>query len=143
MGKPLLIGMTALAIAAVLVGVFMVGGPFKARQANLDEQRLEDLNLISSALRCSNWRILDPELPEEMTLESLRAYCGGVLVHDETLKDPETGDAYIYTRSSPTEYAVCATFYDADLASRDYRRYNSGRLSSFNPETGCITGKLD
>ena len=143
MGKPLLIGMTILAIAAVVVGLFVAGGPFKARQENFDEQRLEDLNLISRVLQCSNWRIADPELPQEMTLETLRAYCGGVLIHDENLKDPETGTIYTYTRTSPTEYAVCAEFYDADLASRNYGRYNNGRLSSFNPETGCVTGRLN
>jgi hypothetical protein len=136
------VGVSATIVAAVILAIFTIGGPNAARQDMFDQRRYENLRQIATALHCENWRILQPELPLKLDLESIRAYCGGIEIQADVLVDNETNVPYTYTRISETMYSVCAVFHDPEKAMRlsylGYPRWNA----SFNPDTGCITGRV-
>ena len=136
------IGIAVVVVAAIIIGIFTVGGPNTARQDMFDMRRYENLRQIATALHCTNWRILQPELPDKLDLESIRAYCGGVQMQADVLVDNETNIPYTYTRISETEYSVCATFYDAHKTMRLSYQWDPRWDASFNPDTGCFTGRV-
>lgn len=136
------VGVTAAIVVAIIVGILTVGGPSSARQDVFDQRRYDNLRQIAAALHCENWRIMQPELPPELNLQSIRSYCGGIEIQASVLVDNETDAPYTYTRISDTEYSVCAVFYDADKAMRmSYQGFPRSN-ASFNPDTGCITGRI-
>lgn len=142
--KVFMAGVSIAVLVAIIVGLFTVGGPDQARRDMFDQRRYEDLGEIAYALSCPNWRVRKPELPDELTLESLRSYCGGVQIAADVLLDNETGAPYVYDRKNGSEFSVCADFYDAEKTMRlGYRRYPDGVQTSFNPETGCVTGRVN
>ena len=129
--------------AAILVGIFVAGSPMQAQREAFDRARLDDLGFIATALQCANPRIREPVLPDALTLESLRGYCGGVAVSGPELVDNETGEPHVYTRVSETEFRICAEFDDAERAMRlNYSMYQPGGMFSFDPGTGCVTGRI-
>jgi len=136
------LGVSAAVSVAILLGIFTIGGPNAARRDMFDLRRYENLTQIAAALHCANWRILQPQLPEKLDLESIRAYCGGIEIQADVLVDNETNVPYDYTRLNETAFSVCAVFYDAEKAMRlnyqGYPRWNA----TFNPDTGCITGRI-
>jgi len=71
------------ALVVLVVGIFTIGGPNQGRRESFDLRRYDDLRKISDALHCQNWRILQPTLPDELNLETIRAYCGGVEIQAE------------------------------------------------------------
>ena len=141
-GKAFHIGVTAVIAAAIVVGIFTAGGPIQARQEMFDQRRYADLREISTALYCPNWRIISPVLPETLDLSSIRAYCGGVEIEGHVLVDDETGVPYTYTRTDGNGYSVCALFYDAEKAMRRSYLGDHDPGASFNPDTGCMTGRV-
>lgn len=140
--KVFYIGMAAVVLTAIIIGFFTVGGPNTARQDMFDMRRYENLRQIATALHCKNWRILQPELPDKLDLESIRAYCGGVQMQVDVLVDNETNIPYAYTRISETEYSVCASFYNAHRTMRLSYQGDPRWDASFNPDTGCFTGRV-
>jgi hypothetical protein len=128
----------AVVFAAMVAGIITVGGPFEGRREKFDQQRYRDLTSIAQALRCQNWRSSRPVLPVELTAESLKSHCAGLVPGKDKLLDDETGEPYEYLRKNDREFSICAKFYDAEKAMRlGYRR---GADSSFDPATGCMTG---
>ncbi len=139
--KAFFTGAAVTVLVVLVVGIFTIGGPNQGRRERFDLHRFDDLRKISDALHCQNWRILQPTLPDELNLETIRAYCGGVEIQAEVLLDNETGTPYAYSRIDEKEYSVCAEFYDAEKTMRlSYKSY--GSKFSFNPETGCVTGRV-
>lgn len=126
---------------AVLAGLLTIGSPGEARRDRYDQRRYEDLAFLSQVLLCENLRVSSPALPEELTLEGLRSYCGGIEVLGPELIDEETGEPYSYTRSGDGEFVVCAKFRDAEKAARLHHSYLDSR-SSFNPADGCVRGQV-
>lgn len=136
------VGVIAAIVVAIIAGILTIGGPNSARRAVFDQRRYDNLRQIATALHCENWRIMQPELPYDLNLESIRSYCGGIEIQANVLVDNETSVPYTYTRISNTEYAVCAVFYNAEKAMRmSYQGYPRSN-ASFNPDTGCITGRI-
>jgi hypothetical protein len=131
----------AAALAAIAVGVGLVGGPLAARRDKFDQNRIENLYKIASSLLCGNPRIKDPVLPQDLTLETLRTYCSGVSATPELLIDGETGKPYVYKRKSDKEFSICAVFYDAPKAVKSTWWRDHANLS-FDPETGCVSGRI-
>ena len=128
----------AVVSAAVVAGIITVGGPFEGRREKFDLQRYQDLSLIAQVLRCESWRSSRPVLPVELTVESLKSHCAGSGPGKDSLLDDETGKPYEYTRKNDRAFSICAKFHDAEKAMRlAYRLRND---SSFDPETGCISG---
>ncbi len=139
--RALAFGVAAFLLAAIVLGLLTVGGPGSAKRDRYDQLRYEDLHFLETALRCTNWRISFPKLPDDLTLDSLRSYCGGVEVDGDRLVDDETGEPYRYTKISEKEFLVCADFYDARSTIIKSRSV-FGASSSFNPDTGCVSGRV-
>ncbi len=139
--RALAFGVAAFLLAAIVLGLLTIGGPESAKRDRYDQLRYDDLHFLETALRCANWRILEPELPDDLTLDSLRSYCGGVQVGGDRLVDDETGEPYRYTKISEKEFSVCADFYDAHDTMIKNRSAVDGR-GSFNPDTGCVSGRV-
>lgn len=85
-------------LVALVVGIFTIGGPNEGRREAFDRRRYVDLTKISYALHCQNLRIDQPILPNELDLETIRAYCGGVEILAKVLLDNETGTPYAFSR---------------------------------------------
>jgi hypothetical protein len=96
-------------LAALVAGLFVIGGPGEARLERLDTERTEDLRRIEQAVD-EVWRHADTLPP---SLDSLRA--ANRLAPDD-LTDPTTGEPYDYRVLSDSTYELCATF---DRASDD------------------------
>lgn len=146
-GRLLLILAVAVTVAAVAAALLTVGGPMAARRLALDERRFDMLVDVANALHCKNWRVLNLELPETLTLAALREHCGSVGLGEADLLDPVTGKPFIYTRLDGGDgFRVCAEFNDAMAlqgrvpANALYR--DGAQMSSFDPETGCVTGRV-
>ncbi len=89
-------------LVAIVAGFFIVGTPQQARQYRLDEQRVSDLQNIQ-------WQIVNYWQRKESlpaTLSDLNDEIGGYSVP----VDPATGTEYRYTRQSPLDFTLCATF---------------------------------
>lgn len=129
-------------LVALVVGIFTIGGPNEGRREAFDRRRYVDLTKISYALHCQNLRIDQPILPNELDLETIRAYCGGVEILAKVLLDNETGTPYAFSRINENEYSVCAEFYDAEKTMRLYSWSLVNSAATFNPETGCFTGRV-
>jgi hypothetical protein len=95
--------------AAIVAGLFVIGGPGEARLERLDVERIEDLRRIEQAVD-EVWRRGNALPP---SLDSLRA--AGRLMSDDLI-DPTTGESYDYRVLSDSTYELCATF---DRASDD------------------------
>jgi hypothetical protein len=127
--------------AAVVAGLFTIGGPREARREKFDLQRYDDLAFIARSLLCANRRIAHPVLPEKLDVTSLRSYCSGIEVTAAQLTDKETGAPYAYTRKGDAAFSVCATFHDAKrIATLRPRGPNAS--FAFDPGAGCVSGRI-
>lgn len=99
----LVIGMVAV---VVVVGLYLAGSPNKERQRRFDQQRLNDLQTISSAIDVffdANRRV--PETLAELTNPSIK-----LQYYISSLNDPETGVPYGYVAKGGADYDLCAVF---------------------------------
>lgn len=136
-----LVVMAAILVAAIVAGIVTIKGPFDARHLKLDQRRYADLSNIARALRCPSRKAPNPALPADLTVESLRAYCGGWSVRSNHLVDVETGKPYRYDRRSDRDFALCADFHNAEKLDR--LTITGRHETAFDPETGCIVGRVD
>ena len=127
--------------AAVVAGLFTIGGPREARREKFDLHRYDDLAFIARALLCANRRIAHPVLPEKLNVDSLRAYCSGTEVTAAQLTDKETGAPYAYTRQNDDTFSVCASFHDAKRIATLHPR-GANAAFAFDPDTGCVSGRI-
>lgn len=122
--KVLLGTIILLVTASVIGGLLLAGSPSQQRKTQLDTQRINDLQNISSTLDLY-WN-KNKNLPS--TLESLRDsrefFLGSIV-------DPETLQPYSYNKLDSDTSELCATF-DAPSEKRDvtepispYRRFQS------------------
>ena len=97
-------------VGAVVWGAVLVGSPSTARLQRFDQQRLNDLQTIFREVQslCH-----DPDIKDELkralpdTLDELAALARSEKIN---LKDPETGERYVYTVKDAATYELCATF---------------------------------
>ena len=117
--------------AAIVAGLFVIGGPGEARLERLDSERTGDLRRIEYAV-AEVWHRTEALPP---SLDSLRA---ANQLAAEDLFDPTTNEPYDYRVLSDSTYALCATF---DLASDDspapYAR--TGIIDSHDAGRHCFT----
>ncbi len=104
------------AIAAVVISIvcsfFVMGSPFAAREKNIDNIRVSNLQQIQYEI--INYWQAKGSLPAN--LESLNDATRGVIVP----VDPETGAAYTYKTTDNLSFDLCATFAtDSATASSD------------------------
>jgi hypothetical protein len=109
-------------IAAVVIGLIVIGSPSEFRMRRFDERRANDLASISDAVR--TYRFTHESLPQKLgDLEPAITY---------SLKDPD-GRPYEYAIKDEFSYELCAEFVtttDTLTASRFrsvFEKHGSGR----------------
>lgn len=100
--KTFVYAISAVMLGAVVAGFFVAGSPYQERLRRFDETRVNDLSMIQSELL--NYWMQTGTLPDTISL--LRDDLRGVAVPT----DPETGDAYPYTKTGENTFSLCATF---------------------------------
>ena len=86
-------------IAAVAIGLIVIGSPSEFRMRRFDERRANDLASISSAVR--TYRLTHERLPQKLDdVEAAITY---------SLKDP-VGRTYEYAIKDDFSYELCAEF---------------------------------
>ena len=116
-GQALLLAIvTAVVVAAVVMGFLALGTPGEARKDELDRKRIQDLRNLSNGIHFlwNDHRELPPK--------SLEAWMNGRPLKGDML-DPVTHRPYGYTNLGDGKFELCATFdtevKEADL---DYDR---------------------
>lgn len=103
MGKRLLIVAAVVAIAALVGGFLLIGGPGHQRDLRMDERRTSDLRTLQSAIEMHASTNHDV-LPR--TLDEVAKKPGMSL----SVRDPQSGAPYGYQQVDATHYKLCATF---------------------------------
>lgn len=89
-------------IISVISGFFIMGSPATQRDLRFDQERVNELSSIQWQL--INYWQSKGELPEE--LSALEDSIGGYRVPT----DPETDEAFVYTKTDERSFTLCATF---------------------------------
>ena len=117
-GQGLLLAIvTAVVIAAVVLGFLVLGTPGKARRETLDRQRVDDLQVVVNHVRAM-WNV-DSKKPLPATLEAAMA---GERPKSR-MRDPVTKELYGYRVLGATKFEVCATF-DTEVKEEDLESWN-------------------
>jgi hypothetical protein len=99
-------GASAVVLAAIVGGLMLTGSPGALRLLRLDEQKVQDLRNLATAI--DNYEDRHKTLPE--TLEALTAEEQWNVLR---LADPETDAAYEYRVLEGATYELCAVFHTA------------------------------
>ena len=104
LSRPQVLGglVTVVVIAAVAMGIFLIGSPAEERVRRLDERRVQDLANIARAVDLYWTR--HASLPP--SLEELLKEPGG----NVRSTDPSTSDLYEYRPLETQAYELCARF---------------------------------
>ncbi|OFV90822.1 MAG: hypothetical protein A3G76_06395 [Acidobacteria bacterium RIFCSPLOWO2_12_FULL_65_11] len=104
LSRPQVLGVlvTAVVIAAVAVGISLIGSPAEERARRMDERRVQDLASMARAVDLYWTR--HASLPE--SLDGLRKEPGG----NVRFTDPSTSDPYEYRPLEAETYELCARF---------------------------------
>ena len=102
--KPKLIAwiVSAVILASIIYGFFLIGLPSSQRARRFDEQRVNNLSIIQSEI--INYWQLKNKLPQ--TLNDLRSQITGFVPPT----DPETGQSHEYAVTGALSFNLCATF---------------------------------
>lgn len=92
------IGAFAIVVAGVAIGFAAIGPPQHMRRAELDRQRVDDLQSIVRRIHHGE----TGRRPGPVTAPPLR--------RGDWPRDPETRQPYDYRRESASRYRLCATF---------------------------------
>ncbi len=103
-GLKIFVGLViAAVVVVVVVGLYFAGSPSQERNRRFDEQRINALQQISSAVQYY--------FEHENTLpQSLDELKGKPDYYLPALLDPKTGSAYEYNVAGTSSYELCATF---------------------------------
>ena len=110
----LLAAVTAVVIAAVVVGFLALGTPGEARKSELDRKRIEDLRNLSGMVTPADDKPLAPSL--ELAIGQRG---------DQWQKDPATGKPYGYRVVDADHFDLCATF-DTEVKEGDLGSWEKG-----------------
>ncbi|MEK7103249.1 MAG: hypothetical protein AAB870_02795 [Patescibacteria group bacterium] len=118
------IATSAIVLAAVVVGLMVVGSPSKERAYKRDQQRISNLQEIENDV-ITYWQA-KKKLPEALT--DLNDATRGITIPN----DPQTNMAYTYTIVDSMKFKLCARFEQSGQGSPNYRfsddtwNYNAG-----------------
>lgn len=100
-GLQVFVGLVVLMVSAVVVGgLYLAGSPSKVRAQNFDNQRLNELQQLSSTI--DNYVAMHSTMPN--TLQDAQT------PYPATMQDPETKQSYEYRTTGDFTYELCATF---------------------------------
>jgi hypothetical protein len=116
-------------LAAVVLGLLVVGGPEAGRRDRRDAARLADIRQIADAIACHAAAKADPPAPS--TIEQISPAC--LARGPQELVDPSTGAAFAIERPTPDLARVCADF---EAPSRGERWPG---WPPFDAATGCVS----
>jgi hypothetical protein len=120
-------------LAAVALGLSVVGGPEAGRRDRRDASRLAVIRQIADALSCHAQAKAEPAAPAKLAEISPTCLAGDL----SGLADPSTGAAYRIERPEPDLARVCADFERAEAANA-----RDGGWPTFDPTTGCVSVSL-
>ncbi len=108
--KLFLAGTSVMVLAALGVGLYLNGNPSELRLMRLDEQRVQNLRSLATAINAYEERrdTLPPALDAMSTTIEQWNYL--------RLTDPETGADYEYRIVDAEHYELCAVFHRATPA---------------------------
>lgn len=115
-------------LCAVVSGFFIIGTPWEARIARLDNQRVSDLESLQS-------QILSYYQNKQALPTTLKQLEDPTLYYNIPV-DPETGAAYEYTKTADLGFELCATF------KAEGRTVNNGRYATMPAQYG-VKGTAD
>ncbi len=101
---------TAIVVASVIAGFYVIGSPTAQRNAQLDQNRINDLQNIQSQVT-TYWQ-QKGTLPK--TLSDLENALTGAMIP----LDPETKQAYEYKATGNLSFKLCANFETSSLEQR-------------------------
>lgn len=96
---------TVAVVVALLAGLGVIGSPGQARLQRLDDERISDLQMISSNI--DSYRKAHAGLPDKLD-QLVRPGTGEI--YGPRMTDPETKAPYEYNRLSVDTYELCAQF---------------------------------
>ena len=114
LSKMIGVGVSAIVLASIVAGFFIMGSPHTQRLLRYDQQRINDLQNLQAQV--TNYYQTTEKLPE--SLDKLK----DPLVVARVQTDPETGADYGYTKTDELTFELCATFslplpaFDEDTA---------------------------
>jgi len=117
-------------LAAVVIGLAVVGGPDTGRRDRRDAARLDALRQIAGALACHAASGSEPAAP--ITLAEVSPACLDSTTARRLL-DPQTGNPYRIDYPAPDRARVCADF-EATMS--------EARIAGWPPfdaSTGCVS----
>jgi hypothetical protein len=97
------VGASIVVAAVIAVGLFLNGNPAEVRRQRLDEQRISDLQSLSSAINGH----FETQRRLPASLAELDRRLQWRYVRD---RDPATGQPYEYRATGEQSYQLCATF---------------------------------
>ncbi len=117
-GQKIFAGAVVVAVVvAIAYGIFLAGAPSQERQRKLDDQRLQHLQQISSAV--NQYYVEKKALPENLSVLLNRP-----TAYFESVVDPETKAPYEYFLLDPLQYRLCAVFSATTSDEPDWRTMN-------------------
>ena len=130
-GRITAIIISLIVLVAIIFGFVAFGSPVQARKIKFDNQRINDLQNIQSAVT-DYYRNNNNILPKSLTLlsQSTQYYLSN-------LKDPETGADYEYSITAKNQYKLCATFSLSSTA-QDRSSYAYPAFDNFTHEAGRV-----
>jgi len=93
---------SAVVVASIVIGFFVIGSPAEQRARRFDEQRVSDLQVLQSQI--VNYWIQKQALPA--SLNNLEDSISGFIIP----RDPDSYASYEYAVQSPLSFELCATF---------------------------------
>jgi len=114
--RVLLICVSAVVIASVVGGFFVIGSPAKQRLMRMDEKRMQDLSGLQNEV--VNYWLAKSALPR--SIEELKAGRDGMVL----ARDPETDKDYEYKKVGDLAYEICADFKLSSLEAAGGSKYS-------------------
>jgi len=114
---------------AIVAGLIISGPPWHRRDLRLDQQRVNDLQLLSSQVE-QYWQ-RNERLPQSLTDLIDGTHVSGIP------SDPATGQAYGYRVEEPRNFALCTNFTlpSEPAPAQDFWNHLSG-LTCFSFKAG-------
>lgn len=121
-------------VLVVIAGLITAGSPSAERERRMDDQRVNDLQMISYAVEQYYQR--EGTLPASLEEAARQPYA-----YVTRITDPETGTPYEYVPTAGAAYQLCATF---DAPTNPESAQNAPpELSFWNHDAGAICYALE